>query len=378
MPKILVADDEANIVMLVKVMFQDLDYTVITASDGHEALIKAEKEKPDMIITDIVMPKKDGFEVCREIRKNPVLAQTPIIILSAMGDEYNKINGFEEGADDYVTKPFNIEELKLRVKALLMRSSKAPKISQTKNTKSNKKENQLLDYVSTGVKELDSKLTAGGLPNGSNILVIGAFGLGKSWLGRKFMLTGLQNKERNLFVALDDDPQQIKKQLSMELGSEITEFENKNMLKFVDAYSWSSLTQTTETPYTVTGTLDLNQLSGVIADASTDLGQTVQAKMGGRRVIDSISSLFINFDLAQVQRFITQISRTAVAFGGVTTLFLLEENTIDPLILNNIKYLMDGIIEFKEIKGKPAVRIASMKWADYSNEPCFLTKERIH
>jgi KaiC/GvpD/RAD55 family RecA-like ATPase len=98
------------------------------------------------------------------------------------------------------------------------------------------------------------------------------------------------------------------------------------------------------------------------------LGQSVQGKAGGRRVIDSISSLLVNFDLPSAQRFITQITRTAVAFGDVTTLFILEEGTVSEQVLNNIKYVMDGIIEFGEIDGVRSVRVQSMKWTAHSTQ----------
>ena len=101
MSKILIADDESNILMLLGVMLKEIDAEVITAEDGEIAIQKAKEHQPDLIITDVVMPKKNGFEVCRTIRNTPEIENTPIIILSALGDEYNKITGFEEGADDF-------------------------------------------------------------------------------------------------------------------------------------------------------------------------------------------------------------------------------------------------------------------------------------
>ena len=114
-------DDESNILMLLEIMLRDLNATILSASNGEEALIIAEKEKPDLVISDVVMPKVNGFEVCRTIRKNETISDTPIILLSALGDDYNKLTGFDEGADDYMIKPFNIEELKARAKSLITR-----------------------------------------------------------------------------------------------------------------------------------------------------------------------------------------------------------------------------------------------------------------
>jgi len=370
MPKILIADDESNILMLLEIMFKDLDAEVITAENGEIALEKAQKFKPDLVITDVVMPKKNGFEVCRGIRNNPEIADTPIIILSALGDEYNKITGFEEGADDYVTKPFNVEELKARSKALLLRHQSRTQKQPSANAIPEPASIQL-EHISTGIKDLDDHLY-GGLPKGSNILILGPLGIGKSSFSRRFIRQGLLNEERCLYVALDDDPKKIRKSMSSHLGKPISDYEDLDLIRFVDAYSWSGATQPDNEKFSVTGVLELNQLSGIVSDASYELGQTIQSKLGGRRVIDSISSLLVNFELPAAQRFLSQISRTAVAFGGVTTLFVMEEGTVPDQVLNNIKYIMDGVIEFKEVDGKRTVKVASMKWSRHKSSLVYL------
>lgn len=369
MTKILIADDEPNILMLTGVLFRDMGLDVYTAVNGAEAIQKAIEIKPDIVITDLIMPQKDGFEVCKAIRNNPELFDIPIIILSAMGDEYNKITGFEGGADDYITKPFNIEELKARVKSILARykarkanAVSTPPVGIVAHSQVSETPPDIeVEYISTGLPVLDECLF-GGFPKGSNILVIGALGLGKSSFARRFVAEGLKRGERNLFVALDDSPMQIRKQLSLEVNRPMAEYESLSLIRFIDAYSWSSFTHIDQEPFAINGILELNQLSGVISDAGYELGQTIQNKMGGRRVIDSISSLLINFELPSVQRFINQIGRTALAFGGVTTLFIMEEGTVSEQVLNNIKYIMDGVVEFSEINGKRSVRVASMKW----------------
>ena len=371
MIKILIADDEPNILMLTEVMFKEIGFDVYTAVNGEDAINKAFEIKPDIIITDVIMPVKDGFEVCRTIRNSQELSEIPIVILSAMGDEYNKITGFEGGADDYVTKPFNIEELKARVKALLARHKmrKVALLTQTKEQEhiesANAPEHEFdVEYIPSGIKALDQALN-GGLPKGSNILVIGPLGSGKSTFGRLFVAEGLRNCERCLLVAVDDSPRQIRHKLSSDLNKQVNEYEDLGLVRFVDAYSWSSFIPDENEPFAVNGILELNQLSGVISDAGYELGQTIQNKLGGRRIIDSISSLLVNFELPSVQRFINQIGRTALAFGGVTTLFVIEEGTVNEQILNNIKYIMDGIIEFRNINDKYEFRVASMKWVSF-------------
>lgn len=125
MAKIIVADDEQLIRRLVSDFLKKDGYTVLEAENGEEALRVFEKNKDsDLLILDIMMPEKDGWEVCREIRKT---SQVPILLLSARSQEFDQINGFEAGADDYVTKPFSPVLLMKRVEALLKRTQAVAK-----------------------------------------------------------------------------------------------------------------------------------------------------------------------------------------------------------------------------------------------------------
>lgn len=123
MAKILVVDYEASIVTMLAYNLKKEGYDVVTAEDGEVALEKFESEKPDLLLLDIMMPKMDGYEVCRKIREK---SNVPIIMLTARADEVDKVVGLEMGADDYVTKPFGNRELIARVKANLRRSDIAP------------------------------------------------------------------------------------------------------------------------------------------------------------------------------------------------------------------------------------------------------------
>ncbi|BAN75721.1 two-component response regulator [Lacticaseibacillus casei DSM 20011 = JCM 1134 = ATCC 393] len=118
--KILVVDDEKPISDIVKFNLDKEGYDVVTAYDGEEALKKVESESPDLILLDLMLPKIDGLEVARQIRKEH---DTPIIMLTAKDSEIDKVLGLELGADDYVTKPFSNRELVARVKANLRRTS---------------------------------------------------------------------------------------------------------------------------------------------------------------------------------------------------------------------------------------------------------------
>ena len=127
MPKVLVVDDEPNIVELTQLYLKKEGYTVLTAHDGKMGLQLARTEKPDLIVLDLMLPELDGFEVCRRLRQDD--SDLPIIMLTARDDDVDKIVGLELGADDYVTKPFNPRELVARVRAVLRRSQRKPKKS---------------------------------------------------------------------------------------------------------------------------------------------------------------------------------------------------------------------------------------------------------
>ena len=120
MPKLLVVDDEQNIRAMIRKYAEFDGYTVEEAGDGMEAVEKCRKGSFDLIIMDVMMPELDGFSACREIRKTD--EQVPIIMLSARGEEYDRIHGFELGVDDYVVKPFSPRELMMRVSSVLKRS----------------------------------------------------------------------------------------------------------------------------------------------------------------------------------------------------------------------------------------------------------------
>jgi two-component system alkaline phosphatase synthesis response regulator PhoP len=124
--KILVVDDEQSIVDLLEYNLQREGYQVVVARDGREALRLARTEPPDLIVLDLMLPGLDGFDVCRELRRegDPALARVPIIMLTARDEEVDRVVGLELGADDYVTKPFSVRELVARVKAVLRRTAR--------------------------------------------------------------------------------------------------------------------------------------------------------------------------------------------------------------------------------------------------------------
>ena len=121
MSKILIVDDEQYIVELLSYNLEKERFSIIKAYDGEVALGLIQLEKPDLMILDLMLPKMNGFDVCKAIRRNPETANLPIIMLTAKANEVDKIIGLEIGADDYVTKPFSVNELIARVRTILRR-----------------------------------------------------------------------------------------------------------------------------------------------------------------------------------------------------------------------------------------------------------------
>ncbi len=120
--KILVVDDDTSICELLRVYLEKEDYQVVIANDGMSAVSVFKEENPSLVLLDIMLPKLDGWQVCREIRK---FSETPIIMLTAKGEVFDRVLGLELGADDYVVKPFETKEIVARIKAVLRRSASA-------------------------------------------------------------------------------------------------------------------------------------------------------------------------------------------------------------------------------------------------------------
>ena len=116
--KLLIVDDDPNICDMLKLYFENEGYKIKTANDGVEGLATFKMYNPDLVLLDIMMPKKDGWQVCREIRE---ISPKPVIMITAKGDVFDKVLGLELGADDFIVKPFDMKELSARIKAVLRR-----------------------------------------------------------------------------------------------------------------------------------------------------------------------------------------------------------------------------------------------------------------
>ncbi len=132
--KILIVDDEPDILEFLRYNLEKEGYEVLTANDGEEGLLVAEKEHPSLIILDIMMPKMDGVEVCRHLRARPEFANTVITFLTAREEDYSQIAALDVGGDDYITKPIRPRVFLSRIKALMRRSERSPQPEEEGNT----------------------------------------------------------------------------------------------------------------------------------------------------------------------------------------------------------------------------------------------------
>ncbi len=365
MSHVMIVDDDPDILRLVKTGLKKAGFEVSEAENAKAALFKIAKGKPDLLITDAMMPDKDGYELSRELRSVPETASLPIIMLTALQEEQDALKAFQDGVDDFVTKPFSMAVLRARVTALLNRTRAFQGVGAVEPV-AVVSEVPSDNRVSTGVRSLDNAL-GGGIPRGSNSLIIGEIGAGKSSLARCFIADGLKNGDRCMVITLDDDPAMIRNSLNSMLPKSLADYEEGEYFRLVDCFSWSRGLVKGSERFTVSGAMELNQVAGVISDAGLELGQTINDRLGGRRVVDSVSSLFINFELSSVQRFLAQLARTAPGYGGVSTLFILEEGAVGNQEVNNVKYLMDAVIELK-FEDRHMARVANMKWSKFSRQ----------
>src|SRR6266496_4916182 len=135
MTRILVVDDSTFNLKIITASLTPSGYEVVTANNGREALDCVDAMLPDLIILDVMMPELNGYEVCRRLRSKPTIANRPIMMLTAQDSLEERINGLEAGADDYMSKPFEVPELQARVKALLRRAAPAQPVVATRQGK---------------------------------------------------------------------------------------------------------------------------------------------------------------------------------------------------------------------------------------------------
>lgn len=159
MTKILVVDDDKAINELIKVNLELQGYNVVQAYNGVEGFAKAKQEEPSLIILDVMMPDVDGYTMAQRVRQCPEISDTPIIMLTALSELGNKVEGFNIGVDDYLTKPFEIDELIVRVRALLKRTNQIPKSTAVRELLTYKEITLLPETYSVKINDKIQKLT---------------------------------------------------------------------------------------------------------------------------------------------------------------------------------------------------------------------------
>lgn len=159
MNKILVIDDDSAINELIKINLELAGYRVFQALDGIKGFALAKQELPNAIILDVMMPEVDGYTVAQRIRQNPTTKNTPILMLTALSQLQDKITGFDIGVDDYLTKPFEMEELRVRLRAILKRSGQIPESIATKEILTVKEVTLLPEKYSVKINDKEVKLT---------------------------------------------------------------------------------------------------------------------------------------------------------------------------------------------------------------------------
>jgi two-component system alkaline phosphatase synthesis response regulator PhoP len=211
--RILVVDDDHSITKVISAYLEQSGYLVLTAHDGETALHTLRRERPDLVILDLMMPNRDGWEVTQIIRADKTLARTPVIMLTARVDDTDKIVGLELGADDYITKPFNAREVVARVKALLRRtrldqlSTAAPHVLVTGNLRLDLDQRTLMvdsqpvELTRTEFNLLEALLTNPGYTLTRDDLLEKAVGYAYEGLGR-----ALDTHIRNLRRKIEPDP----------------------------------------------------------------------------------------------------------------------------------------------------------------------------
>ncbi len=353
---VLVVDDDPTIL---KLLFNSLakEYSVVTAVDGEDAINKAAETRPDLLITDVVMPKKDGFELCKAFKFNPELLDVPIIILTALGRSSDKFEGFRMGADEFIVKPFSPSELRKRVAHLLKISDPIDHDTPSWEAAQDAEGRS----ISTGAKALDAVL-GGGLPAASNILLIGPVESGISSFCGNFLVTGLEHHESCMMVTIDNGPSSVRRELDELLSDQpSTYYEVSKLLAIADAFSWCAEVKEVAKKSPEDSFCKINHLLTLMAKAGVEIGQNPIARKGGKRVIDSISKLFTLFESAVVERFLRQATRAATTQGSVCTIFTLDKGSVQEDTVNDIMTLMDGVFELKLEGGGTFLRVSSIK-----------------
>ncbi|MEI6045951.1 MAG: response regulator, partial [Chloroflexota bacterium] len=356
---ILIVDDDEDILETLSNQLTHIGYRVTTLSQPKESLSWLKQDHYDLLITDAMMPGFSGYDLVRSLRAIPALRNLAVIMLTSLGSREDALQAFRDGVDDFLSKPWKVEILRSKIRRLLERDNSSgeklpppPSIGQHHPT------------ASSGLLALDQAL-GGSWPIGSNLLVLGNWGSGKSTFAQHFMAEGIVQGEPGLWINFDESPERVLHQLDLLTGGLLDDYNQYQKFRVVDGAEWS-LAPLPTSELNVNWEALANLTKTIIA-AGVDLGQTAQQQAGGRRVLDSISTLLLQFDLTLVQRFLLQLARTAQSYGRVSTLFLLEQEAVEEQLVNQIKFFMDGILEVRH-RQNYEMRVVNHRWQTYSTD----------
>jgi len=287
--KILVVDDDEDIRNLLSFQLKIAGYEVTGVSNGFSALNAIKSQPYDLLITDAMMPQMSGYDLVQVVRAAGIL--TPIVMLTALDTEQDALMAFRNGVDHFENKPYTIGPLLANVARLLADNHPAPAavppVAPVPPPNPRSGLTGKLVSGNSGLPGLD-KVLGGKWPAGSNILVIGEFGSGKSTFGRRYLVEGLRNGEPAMMITVDDNPVSIRNELNSLSGGKLDDYEQTDKFRLVDASSWSSGVGSTKERFAISGRLELTGLAGAIIDAGSELGQTTSVKAGGRRTASPV------------------------------------------------------------------------------------------
>jgi two-component SAPR family response regulator/KaiC/GvpD/RAD55 family RecA-like ATPase len=346
---ILIVDDDPDVSDLLATTLQSNGYKVTTTLQPQQVISLLETSNFNLMITDAMMPGTSGYELVKTVRSYNHWKDLPIIMLTSLNSSDDALQAFRVGVDDFVTKPWNRMTLSSKISNLLRKGEGA----------NNLRPGSLLEGESSGLKILDEKL-GGNWLNGTNILVLGNWGSGKSTFALHFLAQAVLKDKPALLISLDEPPERIFHHLNMISAGKLEVSTARALFRQI-----TNLSDDSEPRLSLNNT-DLTQLVTAIVEAGDDIGQNSKLKAGGRRVIDSISSLLLQYDLALVQRFVMQLARTSKSYGDVSTLFILETETVSEAVLAHLRYFMDGVLELRNINNRYEMRIVHLKWQSYS------------
>ena len=261
--RILAVDDDEDIRVLLNLRLSQSGYEVTLASNGQEALAKLAAQHFDLLITDAIMDTMSGYALVRNVRTVPANYGLPIIMLTALKSEEDALQAFREGVDDFVTKPYSTSLLLAKVANLLKRTASQPQLVSPLINEKTKSVSP-----GSGLKALEDVLGKSWL-NGSNILLTGEFGSGKSTFARHFLTEGIVNDECGMLITLDDNPELVREQLNLLCQDELTRYERQHKFRIVSADRPEGETNS----FGSNNNQQLEDLAGAIMEAGSQLGQ---------------------------------------------------------------------------------------------------------